>query len=266
MPPPMPKRFRPNTSTVIAMLALVFAMSGGAYAATKYLITSTKQISPSVLRSLRGASGKPGPVGPAGAAGVGSAGPAGAAGAAGAAGSPGAQGEKGAQGERGLRGEKGAKGTEGSPWTAGGTLPVGASETGTWVMGEIPGGAAPGTLGLTRLSASLSFSIPLAKPIGGPLCEEESPECPVHIFEGTTIPAGCSGTVVEESVTELKASSGNLCVWVNQNLSTVTAEQIRTNDVENPATVGVGTHGGVLRTPGGFGERAHAEGNWAVTG
>jgi hypothetical protein len=43
-----------NASTVVATLALVFAMSGGAYAASHYLITSTKQIKPSVLGQLKG--------------------------------------------------------------------------------------------------------------------------------------------------------------------------------------------------------------------
>jgi len=33
-----------NATTVIATLALVFAMTGGAFAAARYLITSTKQI------------------------------------------------------------------------------------------------------------------------------------------------------------------------------------------------------------------------------
>jgi hypothetical protein len=61
---------------VIAVLALVFAMSGGAYAAKKYLISSTKQISPSVLKKLKGTNGKAGPAGTAGPAGP--AGPAGA--------------------------------------------------------------------------------------------------------------------------------------------------------------------------------------------
>jgi hypothetical protein len=53
-------------ANVTATLALVFAMSGGALAAKHYLITSTGQISPKVLKSLRH---KPGPRGPTGAAG-----------------------------------------------------------------------------------------------------------------------------------------------------------------------------------------------------
>ncbi len=63
---------------VVATLALVFAMSGGALAASHYLINSTKQINPKVLKSLKGkagprgltgATGAPGPSGPTGATG-----------------------------------------------------------------------------------------------------------------------------------------------------------------------------------------------------
>lgn len=42
-------RGRLTYANVVASLALVFAMSGGVYAASKYVITSTKQISPKVL-------------------------------------------------------------------------------------------------------------------------------------------------------------------------------------------------------------------------
>ena len=62
-------RGRLNYATVTATLALVFAMSGGALAASHYVITSTKQLSPKVLKALkgnngsRGATGKEGPPG-----------------------------------------------------------------------------------------------------------------------------------------------------------------------------------------------------------
>jgi hypothetical protein len=49
-------RKRITYANVALTLTLVFAMSGGAYAAGKYLITSTKQISPKVLASLKGTS------------------------------------------------------------------------------------------------------------------------------------------------------------------------------------------------------------------
>jgi hypothetical protein len=74
-----------NYANVVATLALVFAMSGGALAAKHYLINSTKQIKPSVLKSLKGNSGKTGAAGPGGPAGP--AGPAGPGGPAGPAGS-----------------------------------------------------------------------------------------------------------------------------------------------------------------------------------
>jgi hypothetical protein len=62
----------------------VFSMSGGALAATHYLISSKKQISPKVLKELKGKSGGRGLTGASGPQGP--AGPQGAAGAAGAAG------------------------------------------------------------------------------------------------------------------------------------------------------------------------------------
>jgi hypothetical protein len=69
-------------ANVAATLALVFAMSGGALAAKHYLINSTKQINPKVLKKLRGNTG-----------------PRGATGAAGAQGKEGAAGKQGAEGK-----------------------------------------------------------------------------------------------------------------------------------------------------------------------
>ena len=51
-------RKRLSYANVTATLALVFAMSGGAMAANHYLITSTKQINPKVLKKLNGQAGQ----------------------------------------------------------------------------------------------------------------------------------------------------------------------------------------------------------------
>jgi hypothetical protein len=77
---------RLSYANVTATLALVFSMSGGALAASHYLINSTRQINPHVLTRLRGNTGPVGPAGPQGPPGPAQAGAAGAAGASGAAG------------------------------------------------------------------------------------------------------------------------------------------------------------------------------------
>src|ERR1700684_2101889 len=92
-------RSRVTYANVTATLALLFAMTGGAYAAKAYLITSTKQIKPSVLKSLQGKAGAKGANGAPGA--TGPAGPGGPAG----AGTPGSQGPAGPQGSAGPKGE-----------------------------------------------------------------------------------------------------------------------------------------------------------------
>src|ERR1700730_15789112 len=92
-------------ANVVATLALVFAMSGGALAANRYLINSTKQINPKVLKKLKGNVGKTG-----------------------------AQGLSGPKGEQGVKGEPGAKGETGPKGEAGisalSALPSGKAESG----------------------------------------------------------------------------------------------------------------------------------------
>lgn len=73
-----------RTSLVIACVALFFSISGGAFALGHYVITSTHQIKPSVLRELKGSRGKQG--------------------------ARGAQGPKGAQGPPGVQGATGPAG------------------------------------------------------------------------------------------------------------------------------------------------------------
>lgn len=75
-------------ANVAATLALVFSMTGGALAAKHYLINSTKQINPKVIKALKGKAGSAGPIGPAG-----------------------PQGVPGPQGPQGLTGKEGAAGT-----------------------------------------------------------------------------------------------------------------------------------------------------------
>jgi hypothetical protein len=81
---------KPSAGTVIAGVALFFAIGGSAIAASHYLVTSKSQISPKVLKALKG---NVGPTGPAGA--NGSQGPAGAQGPQGPSGPPGVKGDPG---------------------------------------------------------------------------------------------------------------------------------------------------------------------------
>jgi hypothetical protein len=100
-------------ANVVATLALIFAMTGSAVAATHYLITSSKQISPKVLKELK-APGKTGASGPAGSAGAqGLQGVQGLQGAAGTNGTDGTNGSKGPPGVQGLEGATGPEGPEG---------------------------------------------------------------------------------------------------------------------------------------------------------
>ena len=61
---------KPSPATVIACLALFVASTGTSIAASHYLITSTKQIKPSVLTKLKGAKGAKGATGATGATGA----------------------------------------------------------------------------------------------------------------------------------------------------------------------------------------------------
>jgi hypothetical protein len=103
-------RSRITPTSLVAVAALVFAMSGGAYAAGHFLITSTKQISPKVLKALKG---KPGANGASGANGA--TGPAGAAGGAGPAGGTGPQGHRAPRARPGRRVSKAKTAPPGSP-------------------------------------------------------------------------------------------------------------------------------------------------------
>jgi hypothetical protein len=79
-------------ANIVATLALLFAMSGGALAAKHYLVNSTKQINPKVLKKLKGNAGSTG--------------------------RPGAPGAMGSQGTAGVNGSSGSPGASGANGTA----------------------------------------------------------------------------------------------------------------------------------------------------
>jgi hypothetical protein len=238
---------------VISVFALVFAMLGGAYAASNDSGNATASAK-KTKKAKKGPRGPRGPQGPAGPAGP--QGPAGETGAPGAKGAQGAQGEKGATGAEGAQGPAGAKGAtgatgptgaagaagaagaigptgpEGSPWTAGGTLPSGQTETGYWSFGS-------------RTTSGFEY-IPISFPI--PLTAK-----PKVVYVGVgQEKAGCSGSAAEPA-----ADPGNLCVYEFEvtNTAKVTVSQ--------PApTVGATL---IFGNAGTEEEQASAVGSFAVT-
>jgi hypothetical protein len=190
-------------ANVVATFALVFAMSGGAYAASKYLITSTKQIKPSVLKQFQGKAGAKGAQGPAG--------PAGLAGAVGAVGPQGPAGKEGASGKDGAPGEPGAKGEKGEPGPLVEVLPSGKTLRGEWNLVGPSGGLA---------ATQVTFQFPLKE---APAAHYVTVNGQERIFNGTSGKAEevtsshCTGSVENPT-----AAPGNLCVYANEEQNTLT--------------------------------------------
>src|SRR3954454_8939303 len=112
---------------IVAAIALVFAMLGGAYAATN----NGNGKATASAKAKQGKQGKPGKAGPAGPAG-----PAGSAGPQGPAGASGAKGDTGAKGDQGIQGIQGTPGTPGTPG-ADGEATTGSSFTGERTVGGV---------------------------------------------------------------------------------------------------------------------------------
>jgi Collagen triple helix repeat (20 copies) len=156
----------------VAVVALVAALTGAAFAAGGLTKQQEKQVK-KIAKKYAGKRGPQGPQGPAGANGA-----------------PGAKGDTGARGPEGLEGPEGPRGLEGNPWTAGGVLPSGETETGTWGFGAEP--AETGQL------VTLSLNIPLA----------EKPEAIHYLKPGEGETPECPGTVQEP-----EAAPGQVCIY-----------------------------------------------------
>ncbi len=226
---------------IISIVALVAALGGGAYAASGGLTGKQKKEVEKIAKKYAGKPGPAGKQGPAGAAGAtGAAGPTGTAG---AKGETGAKGEAGPRGTEGQEGEEGEEGEEGSPWTAGGTLPSEATETGVWgprIALETGGQWYP-----------ISFTIPLAASLDG------SHAVIVNEAEGETSATGCPG---QQGGTPT-AEPGYLCVYVVEDYA-AELQQIQT---PTSTAAGAGTSGAFVSA---VIEEKFAElyGTWAVTG
>ena len=237
---------------VVAIVALVAALGGGAYAATGGSGDGKATASAKGKQGPRGKTGKTGPAGPAGPAGP--TGPAGPVGAKGDAGAPGSNGAPGADG----------KSVTGEPITAGGacgagvtgvkytlnatstnvcngkngttgfteTLPSGKTETGTWAVGN-------GGQGAGDQYVPISFPIPLQEAPEevavvwlsyGPTAEPfEASELVEILEEGAE--HGCPG--FEEGVP--LADPGHLCVYANYLQQMKPAGTGLTNTKRSPA-------------------------------
>jgi hypothetical protein len=269
------RRLRPTPTAAIATLALVFTMTGGAYAANRYLITSTKQIKPSVLAQLKGKSGAAGAAGVQGPQGPqGSQGAKGETGNAGSAGEKGTDGEKGRDGEKGEKGEKGATGVTGATGAAGSsgatgpagpegvcsqagcTLPEGISLKGQWAIYEI---------GTNHAVSAISFDVPLkTAPVGHFIGFDK--ELAGEPNESPAIASGeCSG-----SATKPEAAKGNLCVFVATAPVDMTFAGAAGGFINNEAEgspLGVGLGGTMLNfLVTSTSVEASGRGVWVVTG
>jgi hypothetical protein len=223
---------------VISVIALVFAMFGGAYAASD----DNSAGKASASKASASATAKKGPRGPKGAKGAtGPAGPQGPAGPKGDAGAPGSNGTNGTNGTDGddgisvtsqpfngtlegkCAGQGGSKfvavngstfacnGEDGSPWAVGGSVPAGETLVGTWAAGR-------GGSGNPAQTAPISFPLPLDSapdlvfvwmtegPFATPFTEEELDQLLEEADEN-----GCPG--FDEGLP--LADPGKLCVYGN---------------------------------------------------
>lgn len=186
---------------IVACLALVFAMAGGAFAAKGALTgKQKKEVAKIAKKEAKRFAGKPGAPGAAGAQGP--------KGDTGAAGAKGATGAAGANGTNGTNGSNGAAGEAGF-CSLGNTeckLPPGATLTGEWMFGA-PSGPVLGNSGEEAL-ATISFPLKVPADASSHLTFEwiglESWLEPGESYDTTDCPG---------SVSNPEAEPGFLCVY-----------------------------------------------------
>jgi collagen triple helix repeat protein len=269
---------------VVACIALIAALGGTALAAKGALTGKQRKEVEKIAKKFAGKPGAPGAQGPAGAAGKdgsngtnGTNGKDGAPGSAGAPGAPGKSvvvkalepGEEGAleeceerggseievEGAGGAEAEicNGGPGPEGSPWTDGGTLPPGATETGAWSINGT-------TADTNGVYAPISFTIPLAASITGEGGEEE--EDHIHYSTDADFGTFCAEPAIEAGQNQPDALPGEMCIWQiegnNATFDGITPASVH-GESELAAKFGATLHFSISGV-------AFAAGSWAVTG
>ena len=269
-------------ATTVAVIALIVALCGGAYAAAKGGLTSKqkKQVKALVQQEVKK---HPGPPGPAGAKGD--------------PGAPGAQGKEGKAGKDGTNGTNGKsaevtpiapgtleceergganvrqegqqleegvelcngkEGKEGSPWTAGGTLPPGATEVGTWSFQTTSEQAklSPDPTD-SRILVAVSFPIPIN------LATFSAVEENIEYGPGET--ADCPGFSLLPAPEGEAPAPGQMCVFQSNLRNTSFLRVASTPFAETP---GVGTAGAYLLFSPNTDptETAFGAGSFAITG
>jgi hypothetical protein len=150
----------------------------------------------------------------------------------------------GLEGAQGVKGDKGDKGEKGDPWSAGGTLPPGSTETGSWAFNAADGD--------TKIMAPISFPIPL---------KEELFAAHVHYGLGET--PECPGNVALP-----QAEPGELCVYVSFFSEPENATFTRISPTYLLEESGTSTSGAVAQFAysGPAAGKAFGAGSFAVTG
>ena len=276
-----------SAGLAVAIVALIVALSGGAYAATATNsakkpakgLTKAQVIALIKANSEAGPPGSPGALGPAGGAGT-----------KGDQGAPGGKGDPGPKGDTGTsvnltpiavgagkcsgrggatlkenaspgaekdictgeKGTQGDKGDPGDPWSVGDVLPPGESEAGAWAFTAADDD--------DEIAVPISFTIPLA----GEPTEEEFEEDDVHYQGDADFATACPAA----GVTEPKAPPGKLCVFYNPfGGAPVNATFTRISKLNLFEESGVSNSGAIVQFAfsGAAGELAHGNGSWAVT-
>jgi pilus assembly protein FimV len=260
---------------VISVIALVFAMLGGAYAANNSASGGKATASAKAKKGPRGPKGATGPAGPAGPAGPqGAKGDTGAAGSNGTAGSPGSAGQgvtvadesPGANCINGgqkltsasgtdyvCNGEQGTPGANGEPWVAG-TAPPGVVLKGTWSVHSS--------------NAAAGEALPIPFSFGVPVDYTNGVAGVRFTTGGPSDPLGCTGSA--QNPTPMPSPepetfpAGIICAYIAQktaNVQFAPSGAINSNPLTFQSGAGTVAYVTVaLGQPGLF----DASGSWAV--